>query len=73
MTRPAEQKVTLDRVERGLVLLAHVIALDGEVYVPLFDRLEEELQALQRKQDTMNRARQIVENYTRGGGVKAIR
>ena len=71
----AQQKapVTVERLERGLVLLAHFIALDGDVYVPLFNRLEEELQKAHRQRDTMSRARQIVENYTTLGGLKAIR
>ncbi|WBU27507.1 hypothetical protein OOZ54_12465 [Rhodopseudomonas palustris] len=65
--------MTEERIERSLVLLAHVIEMDGEAYVPLFDRLEEELRARRRRRDSMSRARQIVESYTLGGGVKAIR
>lgn len=72
--RPQQrQPVTIERIERALVLMAHVVMLDGEVYLPIFNRLEEELQAARRQRDTMFRARQIVEGYTVGGGVKAIR
>ncbi len=73
MTVRQHQPVTVERLERGLVLLAHIIAMDGEVYLPLFNKLEEELQSARRKQSTMDRAMQIVENYTSAGGLKAIR
>jgi hypothetical protein len=31
------EPVTLDRLERGLALMAYLVALDGEVLVPLFE------------------------------------
>jgi hypothetical protein len=73
---PVPQKhtdVTPERIERGLVLLAHVIAMHGDAYVPLFDRLEQELHLCRRRQDTMSRAQEIVRNYTSGNALKAIR
>lgn len=65
--------ITVDRIERALVLTAHIVGLDGEVYLPIFNRLEEELQAARRQQDAMSRARGVIEGYTSRGGVKAIR
>lgn len=70
---PQHPPVTVESLEHGLVLLAHFMAMDGDVYAPIFNRLEEELYAARRQRDTMSRARQIAETYTIGGGLKAIR
>lgn len=67
------QPLTVERLERGLVMLAHIIDMDGPVYVPLFNSLEEALQTAMRQRDTMSRARDIVDRYRMAGGVKAIR
>jgi len=40
------EPVTIERVERGLVILAYLIELDGPVLAPLFERLERELAAM---------------------------
>lgn len=65
--------VTIERIERALVLAAHVVMLDGEVYLPLFNRLENELQSARRQADAMSRARTLLESYTSSGALKAIR
>jgi hypothetical protein len=54
-------EVTIERLERGLALLAYCIELDGPVVVPLFERLERELEAMRRQQDTVARAKRLLE------------
>ena len=65
--------VTVERLERSLVLLAYIITIDGPVYAPLFDRLERELENARRGQDAVTRAQKLLESYTVAGGLKAIR
>ncbi|ATU91747.1 hypothetical protein B5P45_03045 [Phyllobacterium zundukense] len=52
--------ITVERLEKYLNWLAHEIDLRGEegvVFFPLWERLEQELSALQIRQDTMARVR----------------
>jgi hypothetical protein len=56
------EPVTLDRLERGLALMAYLVALDGEVLVPLFEKLERDLEAMRSNQDTITRARKLAES-----------
>jgi hypothetical protein len=65
--------VTVERLERALVLLAYAMECDGPVYAPLFDKLEDELKTLRRQQDTVSRAKRLLASYSVAGGVKAIR
>lgn len=68
-----EQPISaLERCERALVLLAYFIELDGDVYLPLLEKFEEELEELKWAQDTKGRARQLLAAYNRAGGVTAI-
>jgi hypothetical protein len=67
------QPATVERLERCMVVLAHIIDMDGPVYLPLFNMLEEEHQTALRQRDTLSRARDIVDRYRMAGGVKAIR
>jgi hypothetical protein len=64
--------VTVERLERALVLLAYAMECDGPVYAPLFDKLERELETLRSQQDTLSRAKRLLASYTVAGGVKAI-
>jgi hypothetical protein len=56
--------VTIDRVERGLAVLAYLMTLDGPQVAPLFEKLERELEALRAKQNTVERAKKLLESYT---------
>jgi hypothetical protein len=56
------EPVTIERLERGLALLAYCIELDGPVMVPMFERLERELAAMRQTQDTVGRARRLLES-----------
>lgn len=71
--KPVHQELPLiERIERALVLLAYFIERDGEVYVPIYERFEAELEQLRPKQDTKDRARRLLASYSRSGGQKAI-
>jgi len=63
----------IERVERALVLLAYFIELDGDVHLPMYEKLEAELEKLKAKEDTRARARQRLLAYSEAGAFKAIR
>ena len=69
----ADQPGLVARIERALVLLAYLIELDGDIHVPLYEKLETELETLLRTEDTKSRARQRLASYSRAGGRNAIR
>jgi hypothetical protein len=50
------------RLERALALCAYLVVLDGPVVAPLFERLERELAAMRQTQDTVSRAKRLLEN-----------
>lgn len=62
----------IERIERALILLAYFIELDGDIYVPLFEKFESELADLKRAEAVRDRARRLLANYSREGGVKAM-
>jgi hypothetical protein len=66
--------VTIERLERALVLLAYFIELDGDVHLPMYEKFETELRELKTKEAIKNRARKRLVSYlNEGGGLKAIR
>lgn len=73
MSKPDGQQIPLiERMERALVLLAYLIELDGDVHVPMYQKFEAELAELRNKEDTKDRARQLLLTYKRFGDRKAI-
>jgi hypothetical protein len=50
-------EVTIERLERGLALLAYIIERDGPVYAPLFEKLERELAAMRSNRNVVDRAK----------------
>ena len=60
------------RIERALLVLAVFIECDGDVHVPLFEKFEAELNELKAREGTKDRARRLLESYSRAGEVKAI-
>ena len=62
----------VERTERALDLLAYFIELDGDVHVPLFERLEAELDTLRRVEGARHRARRLLSAHIREGGLNAI-
>lgn len=59
--------VTIERLERALALAAYCVVLDGPVAAPLFDRLERELATARASNDTVARARALIESYKTTG------
>jgi hypothetical protein len=55
--------VTIERLERALALCAYFIELDGPVVIPLFESLERDLAAARAEQDTVARAKRLLESY----------
>ena len=75
MTKRVDQRaVTIERLERALVLLAYFIELDGDVHLQMYEKFEAELAELRTKEALKDRARKRLESYlNEGGGLKAIR
>ena len=75
MTQRLDQPpLTIERLERALVLLAYFIELDGDVHLSMYEKFEAELGELKTKEAIKFRARQRLESYlNEGGDLKAIR
>ena len=71
-TDETKQLPMIERIERALVVLAFLIERDGDVYVPLYEKFEAELQELKAREDTKSRARRRLEAYSEAGALKAI-
>lgn len=65
--------ITLERLERALVFTAYIVEKYGDRYALILERLEQELDELRRHESPRDRARRILDSYTRDGGEKAIR
>lgn len=63
----------ITRLERALVLLAYLIEIDGDLHVPLYEKLEAVLQDRLSAEDTKSPARQRLAAYSRSGGLNAMR
>jgi hypothetical protein len=68
----SHQPVTLERLERGLVVAAYLIELHGPVMAPIFERLEREAEAMRSNQDAAGRAKKLLDAYRTAGGVKPV-
>jgi hypothetical protein len=66
--KPQMNEVTVERLERAVALCAYLVVRDGPVMVPMFERLERELAAMRQTQDTVGRAKRLLES-NRGAGV----
>lgn len=61
MSPAVAQSITRARVERALQIIAAIVTgPEGDAYLPIFERLERELAALDAKSDALARARSIV-------------
>lgn len=60
------------RLEAALLLLATLMELDGDIHVPVFERLEAELASRRRVEDARDRARRLLADYNRSGERSAI-
>lgn len=73
--RHGSEPVTPERIERALRLVAYLVARDdeGEVYLPILDRLEEELAECHRRERPRDRALRLLSVSMPDGGIRAIR
>jgi hypothetical protein len=60
-------EVTIERLERGLVVLAYIMSRDGPVVAPLFERLERELAAMRSNEAAVIRAKELLDNRANSG------
>lgn len=67
------EPISEERIEGALRIVAYIIDLHGEVYLPIFERLENELIAARKRRAPAERARRLLESYTISGDVRAIR
>lgn len=51
--------VTVERLERALLTAARIVDLHGDVYLPIFERLEAELADRRARQSSLSRARAL--------------
>jgi hypothetical protein len=60
--KSGSRAVTLDECERALIVAAELVDLYGEIYLPLFERLEEGLIELERRGSATDRARELAKS-----------
>ncbi len=61
MPSAAVKPVTRARIEHALQFMAAIVAApDGDLYLPIFERLERELAAIDAKADALARARSMI-------------
>ncbi|UVO35840.1 hypothetical protein KUL72_31705 [Bradyrhizobium arachidis] len=56
-------EVTVERLERAVAVCAYIVVLDGPKRAPLFERLERELAVMRQTEDTVERAKRLLESY----------
>ncbi len=61
------------RIERALLLLAYLIERDGDEYLVLYEKLESHLVELRSREGAKDRARRLIEAYSRAVHGNAIR
>lgn len=67
-----ERHLLIERIERALVLLAYFIELDGDVHLAMYEKFEEELEELKRKQATRERAQARLVAYRATGNTDML-
>lgn len=70
--RPGEP-IEERHLEAALDYVAHVMLTQGEVYAPVYDRIEAELEMMRKRRSPVDRARLRLAAQTLDGGLKAIR
>lgn len=61
MNRAARSAPTLAELEEALALMAYIVCRHGEVYAPIMDRLEREVEEARRRVPSAERARRLLE------------
>jgi hypothetical protein len=64
---------SIHRIERALVLLAYNVELNGDVVLPLYEKLEREYEAMKSRYDTRERARRLLASYVDSQDLRVIR
>lgn len=59
---PSKEPITIERLERGLLFMAYILDKYGEVYIPIFERIEREVELARAKRSTMDRARALLDS-----------
>jgi hypothetical protein len=54
-------EITIERLERALAFCAYLVVRDGPVVTPIFESLERDLAAKRQTQDTVGRAKRLLE------------
>ena len=65
MGRPADPEITLARIENALARVADLL-IDDDAYLPVFLRLECELEEARARQSAIDRARRIIRKRDEG-------
>lgn len=55
-----EAPITEARLRCALVAAAYIVTTHGDVYAPIFERLEREHEQIKREQDPLSRARRLL-------------
>ena len=56
----ADNAVDEARLRHGLAVAAYIVVRHGDAYAPILDRLQAELDAMQRRQSPAERARRVL-------------
>ena len=54
-----KNELTLERVMRAKIIAAKIVATHGDAYLPLFTRLEEDVERLSKDKEAIERALKI--------------
>ena len=71
-TPPPPSTFLIERIERALLLLAYFVELDGDIYVPMYEKLEAELDELKAKATVRARASERLAAYRQSSDRNAI-
>jgi len=59
-----ESKVSYKQLKKAYLQAAKIVALHGEKYLPIFERLETEFRKRKKQVDTLNRAIKLAQSDT---------
>lgn len=57
------QPVTIERLEQGLAIAAQLVVLHGAATASIFERLEREIATMRAANDTIERAKRLLESF----------
>ncbi len=62
-----------ERIRRALLIAAQIVARDGEAFLPVFLRLEQEVALQEERNAALKRALALVNGESQGGDQRAMR